>query len=32
VDFALSVEGVSGALAVMGDQLAMRGTIKLAPL
>jgi hypothetical protein len=32
VDFALSIAGVSGALAVMGDQLAVRGLIKLVPL
>lgn len=32
VDFALAIPGVTGALVVMGDQLAARGLIKLAPL
>ncbi len=32
VDFALSIEGVYGALAVIGTQLAVRGHVKLTPL
>lgn len=32
VDFALGIPGVSGALTIVGDQLAVRGDIKLVPL
>jgi ApbE superfamily uncharacterized protein (UPF0280 family) len=32
VEFALSVAGVTGALAIMGDKLAVKGQLKLAPL
>ncbi|HAU30808.1 MAG: ApbE family lipoprotein [Desulfotomaculum sp. 46_296] len=32
VDFALSINGVDGALAIMGDMLAFRGHVKLVPL
>ncbi len=32
VEFALSVAGVTGALAIMGDNLAVKGQLKLAPL
>ncbi|HZK33960.1 MAG TPA: UPF0280 family protein [Bacillota bacterium] len=32
VDFALGIPGVSGALAIIGDQLAVRGDIELVPL
>lgn len=32
VEFALSVPGVTGALAIMGDQLAVKGQVKIAPL
>lgn len=32
VDFALSVPGVSGALAIIGDKMAAKGRIKIVPL
>ncbi|MFA5383159.1 MAG: UPF0280 family protein [Eubacteriales bacterium] len=32
VDFALGINGVDGALAIMGDMLAFRGHVKLVPL
>lgn len=32
VEFALSVAGVTGALAIMGDELAVKGQVKVAPL
>jgi len=32
VDFAIGINGVDGALAIIGDMLAFRGHVKLVPL
>jgi len=32
VDFAVSVPGVTGALVIMADKLAVKGRVKLVPL